>query len=446
LIASVHIPRARLIVTLMAVVAGAAVLWLTRGFTFFYDDWSFILSAPDWSWASYLEPHNEHPSILFKLVYGTLLNTVGLRSYLPYMTVLLALHAVNAILLLEVVRRRAGDLVGVAFAALLLVLGAGAEEFVWAFQLAWLASIACGLGTVLILQGPSTSTRLAIAVALVAASIMFSGIGLVFAVTAAVQMALSSERRRGLVWFVPLAAAFGAWFIAFGHGNVTPTDPPASADNLFRLPAYSVSGLAGSVAGIIGVSGGAALPLFVVAAIAIAFAWRRHRPDPTAVGVLVGLISFYLITGLTRAQFGPWQAMSARYVYVGAVLWLILLAEVARLLPWRWPWRPVLAACFVLACLNSTALLVTFTADRAKVMQRVVADLQALGVERSDQCLNPSGKVDPRWMPPVKSPALYYRAIDRYGDPTAGMSITDRADFESARSNLVRSGCTPTYT
>lgn len=92
----------------MAVVAGAAVLRLTRGFTFFYDDWSFILSAPDWSWASYLEPHNEHPSILFKLVYGTLLNTVGLRSYLPYMAVLLALHAVDAILLLEVVRRRAG--------------------------------------------------------------------------------------------------------------------------------------------------------------------------------------------------------------------------------------------------------------------------------------------------------------------------------------------------
>jgi hypothetical protein len=445
-ISSVRVGHARLLVAAMGVLTAAAVLWLARGFTFHYDEWSFIMDAPGWTWASYLQPHNEHPSILFRLVYSALLNTVGLRSYMPYMAVLLALHALDAVLLFEVVRHRAGDLVGLAFAAFLLLLGAGSEDFIWAFQMAWLASIACGLGSLLILRGPPSSTRLATAVALVAASIMFSGIGLAFTAIIAFQMAASGERRKGLIWFVPLAVAFALWFFAVGHVNATPTDPPATSANVFKLPAYSVWGLAGSVAGIIGITGAAALPVLVLAAIALGFTWWRHRPDLLAVSVLVGLVSFYLMTGLTRAQFGQWQAMSSRYVYVGAVLWLILLADIARLLPWRGPWRPALAACLVLACFNSSALLVSNAAAKAKVMQRVVADMQALGVERSNPCLARAGKVDPRWMPPVTSPGLYYRAVDRFGDPVAGLPITDRPDFDTARRNLVRSDCTPNYT
>lgn len=445
-ISSVRVGHARLLVAVMGVLTAAALLWLARGFTFHYDEWSFIMDAPRWTWASYLQPHNEHPSILFRLVYSALLNTVGLRSYVPYMAVLLALHVVDAVLLFEVVRRRAGDLVGVAFAAILLLLGAGSEDFIWAFQLAWLASIGCGLGSLLILNGPTTSTRIATAVALVAASIMFSGIGLVFTAIVAFQLAASAERRQGLIWFVPLAVAFAVWFFAVGHVNATPTDPPATLANVFRLPAYSVWGLAGSVAGIIGITGPAALPVLVLAALALGFTWWRHRPDLLALSVFVGLVSFYLMTGLTRAQFGPWQAMSSRYVYVGAVLWLILLADVARLLPWRGQWRPALAACLVLACFNSSALLVSNAAAKTKVMQRVVADMQALGVERSNPCLDPAGRVDRRWMPPVTSPSLYYRAVDRFGDPVAGLSITDRADFDAARRNLLRSDCSHNYT
>jgi hypothetical protein len=280
----------------------------------------------------------------------------------------------------------------------------------------------------------------------VAASVMFSGIGLVFTAVAAVQMAASRERRKGLVWFVPLAAALGVWYVAFGYVNAAPTDPPASAANVFRLPAYALWGLAGSVAGTIGVTGAAALPVFALAAGAIAFTWWRHHPDAASLGVLAGLVSFYLMTGLTRAQFGPWQAMSERYVYVGAVLWLVLLADPAGHLPWRGPWRLALATLLMLVCLNGGALLVTGAAARVGIMQRVVADMQALRLERSGHCLDPSGRVDPRQMPPVTSPLVYYRAIDRYGDPTAGLPITDRNDLNSARRNLLRSDCSPIYT
>jgi hypothetical protein len=444
-LSSARLPHGRLVVIALAVIASGAILWLSRGYTFYFDEWDFIQSAPDWAWTSYLQPHNEHPSMLFRLIYAALLNTVGMQSYVPYMTVLLVLHSVTALLLFELVRRRAGDMVGVAFAACLLVLGAGWENLLWAFQIGFVGSVACGLGMLLALQDPSTPRRLLAAVVLLTASLMFSGVGLFFGVAAATRLALTTDRRGQLVWFAPVAIALAAWYLAFGHSG-TATVPPASAANILVLPAYFAWGLAASVGGIVGVTGGPALLVLVLAAVSIGFAWWRHRPDPLALSVVVALITFYVVTGLARAQLGYEQSGAGRYAYIGAVFWLILLADAARLLPWRGTWRPALAACLFLACFNSSVLLVEWASAKALLMQREIADLQALAVERADPCLNPAGIADRLVMPQVDKPPVYYRATDRYGDPTAGLSITDRADFDRARRNLVRSDCTPTYT
>jgi hypothetical protein len=444
-ISSVRIPHARLIVIGLAVLASAAIFWLSRGYTFYFDEWDFILTAPSWDWSSYLQPHNEHPSMLLRLIYAALLNTVGLRSYVPYTGLLIALHSATAVLLFEVVRRRAGDLVGVASAACLLVLGAGWEDLLWAFQIGFVGSVACGLGVLVALQDQSSPRRLLAAALLLTASLMFSGIGLFFGVVAATRLVLTPARRRELVWLVPVGIALLVWYVTFGH-NAKQTVPPPSAANVFVVPAYFAWGMAGSAGGVIGVTGAPALLVLVLAAGAVGFAWWRHRPDPLALAVAAGLITFYVLTGLNRAQLGWSQGASGRYVYIGAVFWLILLADAARLLPWRGTWRPALAACLFLACFNNSIVLVGWATAKTTLMQREIADLQALAVERSDKCLDPSRAPDRLVIPDLTNPALYYRAIDRYGDPTAGLSITDRADFDRARRNLVRSGCTPTYT
>jgi len=437
-ISAVRVPRARLIVMGLAVVVAAAILWLSRGYTFYFDEWDFIQAAPDWSWTYYLQPHNEHPSILFKLVYAALLNTVGLRSYVPYMAVLLALHAANALLMFELVRRRAGDLLGIAAAAVLLVLGAGWEDILWAFQLAWLASVACGLAMLLTLQGRST-LRLAVTVGLATASLMFSGIGFVFAAVAVVHIAATPDRRRDLRWFLPLGIALGVWYVAFGHsGTAVPT---TGGFNLLMLPAYVGWGLAGSAAAVVGVAGAPALAVLVLAAGAIGFAWWERRPDPLALSLVAGLVTFYLLIGFSRAQMGYQQSASGRYVYIGAVFWIILLADAARVLPWKGTWRPALAACLFLACFNSGVVLVLYATAKDAQMHREIADLQALAAERSDPCLNPVASVDPLVMPQVGRPAVYYRATDRYGDPAADAPVVDRADYQTAIRNLVLPGC-----
>ena len=323
--AAVRVPHARLIVIGAALLVGLAVLWLSRNFNFYFDEWDFILAAPAWTPTSLLEPHNEHPTMLLRAVYALLLNTVGLRSYLPYMTVLLALHGASVVLLFELVRRRAGELIGMAAAALLLVLGAGWENLLWAFQISFVGAVACGLGMMLALESRRTHGRLVVAMVLLAASMMFSGIGLFFGFACAVQLLATPGRRRDAVALVPIAIALGAWYLAFGRHGSAPSVAP-SGGNLVSLPLYVAWGIGSAIAGLAGLSGPIGLVLALVAAAVMALHWRRqHTVDPFALGVIAALISFYVVTGLNRAQLGYGQSGAGRYVYEGAVLWLVLL-------------------------------------------------------------------------------------------------------------------------
>jgi hypothetical protein len=456
----VRVPHARLLVAVGVLATCAVILWLARSYTFYFDEWDFIISAPTWNAESYLQPHNLHPVMVPRLIYSAMLSTIGLRSYLPYMAVLLALHGTSALLLFELVRRRTGDVIGIACAAILLVLGAGWENLLWAFQISFVGSVACGLGMLLALDARPTGFpargeggpqgrmgtlneeqpwRMPLATALLTASLMFSAIGLFFGVAAAVRLALTNDRRRDLAWLAPVAVVFGAWFLAFGRFGEPA--PPLSAADLLAVPLYALWGLGASAAGLIGASGVAGPPLLLLAAGAVGYGWWRGGFDPLSIGVAAGLVTFYLVTGVSRAQLGYQQSGAGRYVYEGAVFWLILLADAARRLPWRGTWRPALVACLFLACFNSGVLLFTYAAGKTVQMQRQVADLQALAAQRGDPCLNPNGAVDLLVMPQVRIPALYYRAVDRYGDPVASLPVVDQADFDRARANLPTPGC-----
>lgn len=435
--AGVRVPHARWIVVGLALAGCAVLLWATRNFVFYFDEWSFILTAPDWTLATYFEPHNEHPSMLLRVVYAALLNTVGMRTYLPYMVVLYVFHFANVVLLFELVRRRSGDLIALGAALLLLVLGAGWEDLLWAWQLAWLASVAFGLGALLAVSRPG-GWRLAAAVVLLAGSLSFSGIGVPFAAAVAIQLLLTPGRRRDVLALVPLGIALLAWYVMFGRFGQHPNPQPTAA-NLILDPVYTAWGLSQGLAGVIGLGGWVGVPLLAVVVAYLAWRWSTRRPDAMATGVAVGLVAFYAVAGLTRAQLGLSQSGASRYVYVSATLWLVLLAELARDLPWRGTWRPALAACLFLACFNGAVVMFEFWAAKVYLMQISIADLQALAAERDDPCLDPTVHVDLLVMPDVL-PGPYYRALDRYGDPVAAFPARTSL-VASARANLRRPGC-----
>jgi hypothetical protein len=436
----VRVPHARLIVLASALVVCGALLWLSRSYTFYFDEWSFITQAPDATLAWFFRPHNEHPAILFRAVYLTLLSTAGLRSYLPYMALLLALHLANVLLLFEVARRRAGELVAMAAAALLLFAGGGWEDVLWAFQMAWLASTALGLGMLLALDGPPTHRRAAVVTALLAGSFAFSGIGAVFAIAAAVQLALPHGGRRRLVWLVPVAVLVLVWYVAFGHTGNHPNPQPTAA-NVFLLPRYVSWGLAQSAGSVIGVGGWAAVAVLLVEIAVIAWTSWRTGTDTFTLAVAAALVGFYAVTGMSRAQLGVPQSGSSRYVYIGMELWIILLAGAARAYPWRGTWRPVAVACVFLASFNSATLLFSFAVAKTVLMERQVADYYALAAMRDDPCLDPNGAVDLLVMPVETDPAQYYRAVDRYGDPRDGMPLVDHDSYEAGLARLRKGSC-----
>jgi hypothetical protein len=436
----VRIPRARVIVAAAAILGALAILALTHNFNFYFDEWDFILGAPDWSWTSYLQPHNEHPVMLPRLAYTALLNTVGMRAYWPYMALLLLLHGINVVLVFELIRRRSGDLIAIAAAALLLFLGAGWENLLWAFQITFVGSVACGLGAFLVLDRRRGRASMPAVTALTAASVMFSGVGLFFVAGVAAYLLAGKDRRRDLLWLVPLAAAILIWYVAFGRSG-TPANPPPTAKNLLLAPVYLVWGLGEGAAGLFGEGGWWGPVALLAAAAAVAWSWRRRRPDPFVIGTAAALVSLYFVTGLSRAQFGYQQSGAGRYVYEGAVLWLLLLGDASRGLPWRGTWRPALAACVFLACFNSAALLFEYAAAKTVQMQREAADLQALTYARDLTCAKSTGGPDPLVMPQVQSSALYYRAVDRYGDPAQSGAPADVADFRRALANLERPPC-----
>jgi hypothetical protein len=256
-------------------------------------------------------------------------------------------------------------------------------------------------------------------------------------VAAGVRLVATREGRTDVLWLVPVAIVFFAWFLTFGLHSAE-SGSPAAGRNISVLPLYTLWGLGTSAAGLIGEGGWLGIPLLVLSAGAVGFAWWRGGFDPSALGVAVALVSFYIVTGLARGQIGYDQSGAGRYVYVGAVFWLILLADAARRLPWRGTWRPAIVALVFLACFNSGALLVEFGTAKAAQMERQMADLQALAAVRSNPWLNPNGAVDSLVMPEETSPALYYRAIDRYGDPSAGLPVVDQADLDQGMGNLLK--------
>ena len=436
----VRVPRARLIVLAAAVVVCGALLWLSRAYTFYFDEWSFITTAPVSTLSWFFQPHNEHPAVLFRVVYAALLNTAGLRSYVPYMAVLLSLHTANVLMLFELVRRRVGDLVGLTAAALLLVLGAGWEDMLWAFQMAWLASTALGLGVLIAFHGPLTHRRVAVAAALLGGSLAFSGIGAVFAIAAAILLVISPRDRAYMVWLMPVALLAIGWYAFFGYTGNHPNPPPTAA-NVFLLPAYVSWGLSQSAGGVIGIGGGGAWVVLVAALAVIGWTWWRGGADRLTVAVALSLVGFYVVTGMTRAQLGWQQSGSSRYVYVGSALWIVLLAGAAGRVPWRGTWRPAAVACVFLACFNSAALLVSFAVARNVVMERQVADYYALAALRHDTCLDPVGAVDLLVMPVETDPAAYYRAVDAYGDPIAGTPLVDHASYDAGLARLRKANC-----
>jgi hypothetical protein len=323
---------------LLAAGALLALVWFGRDMTFYHDEYAMILLR-DLSVSGIFSPHNEHLSATLVILYRTLLGTVGTASYWPYLLVTFALHIAVAGIVYIVVRREAGKAWALGAMAVVLMLGSGGDDILWAFQSGTIGATAAGMAAVVV-----APKRPALAAILLTISLATSGASTAFVVGTAFHLVLA--RPRALAWLLLPLGLYGAWYLLFATSAISP--------DLRGLPEYVLTGLSASAAGALGTTilsvGFVAL---VILGIGLLIAWRV---PPVVLALLVSGVMFFVIAGLVRAQLGPEQATAPRYVYIVAPALIVAAAVLIARIP-----RPlgygVGAAVLTVALVGNVALM-----------------------------------------------------------------------------------------
>jgi hypothetical protein len=411
-------------------VVGTFLIWATRGYTFLQDEWDFIQYREGWDANAFLVPHNQHLLATDVLIYKLLFATVGIGDFLPYRLTGVAIHLISVALLFEVARRRVGNALGAAVALPVALLGTGWFVVLNPFNMQWSLSLAAMLGIVLLLDGEDRRYDPVISLLLLVA-LASSSLGVPIAVGVAARLALEGGGlRRAWVVALPLTL-YGAWFLHYGlHADRAPdASLTVSPAFLFHLAAGALAALAGVpladggvphrdlVADIIHL-----LALVTLAIVATAAA--RTRSGRVALP-LCTLVVFWVVVTLSRGyQHAPY---STQYVFVGAVLLLLVALELAGNLEIpRWVAHVAAAAFCLSAALNASVL--GHHADLRRHDAAIVrGEIGALILARDTAPENFRPDSDPIRAPSVIAGTLFH-AIAKVGSPPgAGVAEIERA-------------------
>jgi len=396
--------KAPIILLGVAVAASAALLLtLTAGNTFFQDSWAFFFEREGNSPGDFLRPHNEHIVVIPVAIQKLLLALFGLGSQLPEQLVLTAMLAATAVLVFVYVRRRVGEWPALIAAMIVLFLGPAWEVLLWPFEISLLGSVMMGVAALVLLDRNDRAGDIAACAVLVAA-IGFSSLGVPFALAAAADV-LARYRDRGFariyVAAIPLAI-YAAWWVTYGH-DTAPGAHPATLEDPLGVPRFAAEGIAASLSSTLGlrtVAGGIhvdasalfllALAALAVICVAVALLERRDRGTvrrqlrrAATAGiwpVLTASVTFWALAGLNSSGRQP---LESRYMYVGAILILLLAADL--LVGVRIGRRALIAAGIATAAIVALNLVPLFEGGEYLEEQTVYtrADLGAVEIARN---------------------------------------------------------------
>jgi hypothetical protein len=323
-----------------AALIAAAILLIALGWqlTFFQDAWSVLMERRPFDAHSLFTPFNEHLLVLQVLVEKILVDIFGMHNAHPEMLFTTASLLAAAALLFVYVRRCAGDWMALFAACLMLFLGSAWQVLLWPFEMNFTASLAAGLGMLLMLEREDRRGD-AIACLLLLVAIGFGSFGLSFAAAALVDVCVRHRSRGwGRIWLfaIPVVLYLG-WYAGWGHE----AQHHLTLHNVLASPVYVVEGLAAAISSLTGLGSGGATgasdptwgrPLLILL-VGLAVWAQKKRPGVALTFwpvVAVGL-SYWLLAGF---NFIPGREASAtRYQYAAAAIVLLLAAELLR--NWR---------------------------------------------------------------------------------------------------------------
>jgi hypothetical protein len=310
---------------LLALYAAVHLYRKGAGTSFFYDEWNWIQDRHGGALSTFLEPHNQHLSIVPVTIYKLLFASAGLDHYGAYRLVAVLLHVTVATLLFAFVRARLGGWLALAAAAMLLFLGAGYEDVLWPFQIGYLLSLAFGLGSLLLLGRETRRGDIGAALAL-ALALASSSIGIPMAIGIVAYLAWRPARWRRLWVAAAPIALYAVWYLGYGESAL-------KRENVTAAPGFTADEAAAAMAGVTGLTIEWGRTLAALAAGGLV--WRISRVRGLSQGfamALVTALSFWGLTALARADFG--EPGASRYLYPGGLFVLLIAAEALS------GWRP----------------------------------------------------------------------------------------------------------
>jgi hypothetical protein len=375
-------PRGWIGLCVFLVVGGAFLYHQTSGTTFWSDEWLWAQYRRGNDLGTFLRPYNEHLSLVPIVIYRLLFATAGLRSYVPYRVLVIAMHLVCVAVVFIYASRRVGNLPSLLAAALLLLLGPAYQDILWPFQVAWLISLAAGVGALIMLDRDDRAGDVAACVMLIL-SLASSSVGLPIALGGIVEVLWGRRRwRDAWVVAVPLAL-YGLWWLTYQES--TPVSP------IRVVPGYVVDAAAGVISAVLGLGqlassdAGTALawgrPLAIVAVVLLVWRLMRlGRIPPRILTLITILLSFWTLTALSRGSFSlPYES---RYLYVGCLFVVLLVVELARGIALRWQAGALLGIAAAAVVVSNIGALRDGAAYLRGQAQLTTADLGAMDAAR----------------------------------------------------------------
>jgi hypothetical protein len=305
-----------------SLVIGLAVLAdLNRHEWFFGDDWDFLLDrglhhATFGLWT----PHNEHWSTLPILEFRAAFSLDGLHSAVLTFGVLLLAHVVLAHLIWRISLRCGADpWIATGLATIFVLLGSGAENLTWDFQIGFVGAVLFGF---LSLQSDrlrlTGHLRLVATWFLLVCSLMCSGIGITMTIAAGVDQLCRHRVRRAAATVSVPAATYLVWYALAGRKGLA--GDHVTLTSVLLIPSYLWTGLSSALGTTLGLEAAGPFLLLALVGWAIKNSHRFRTSQGTALALGSATVVLFVVIGTVRTPLGASQATASRYTYVAVAL------------------------------------------------------------------------------------------------------------------------------
>ena len=299
---------------------------------FFLDEWDFLRIDG----VGLFDPHVGHWSTSPTLVYRGMRDLFGLHTYWPFATLVIVAHLAVSHLVWRIARLSgANDWIATALAASFMVLGAGSENILWAFQIGFIGAIAFGL-VALLVANRDELTRLGYVgvVAISLFSLTWSGTSIPIVVATALVLWRRHGRRQAGT-FVAITGGMYVFWLVFAAQGIGDTGGFLPHKVFVLMPLFVIVMFFVGFAYTIPILGVGQVALVALAAWIVRVLIKRRRLAELLPALALGLASlvFAVLTAYSRATTSVPSGASSRYIYMIFLLLLPLFAVgISRLL------------------------------------------------------------------------------------------------------------------